>query len=280
MNKKLTLFSALIVLMFATSAFSIGGVGFHWGFDYTTTMTDNPQDEIFSLDEVPTGGIDWGAEIPDIPLAYISRMGMERTPINFGGKVFIDLLPIEFEFSMNMAVWQYDGEICYLDPEGSTPEKPVYKTVPVTISDLGGDNYFGVDKTPYGKLNFDFTLKKTFDVPVIKPSLGAGISVHSATPVLSAELVENALGVDINSIDLGDVMTPDAMKKILAEITDGAKKPSTGMHLQFGLKVKPPVVPLAVYADGKVMFMFNDIEENVGIETKGFLLNVGLMFTI
>lgn len=279
MKQKVTLFSALIVLLFATSGFAIGGIGFHWGFDYTTSMTDNPQDEILSGSD-----IDWEGGLPpqfDTTIAFISRAGMERTPINFGGKVFIDVLPIEFEFSMNMAIWQYDGAISYVDSVDDELN-PIYKSVPVTISDFGGDNYFGVDKTPYGKFNFDFTLKKTFeDVPIVKPSLGAGISIHSATPVLSAELVENALGLDnLDGIDLGDIMTPDAMTKILKEITDGAKKPSTGMHLQFGLKVKPPVIPLAVYADGKMMFMFNDIEENVGIETKGFLLNVGLMFTI
>lgn len=289
MKLRYSILPIMLVMLLAAQSFALIGVGFHWGFDFTTEMEKNEQDNVFTvgdaLDSIPDelNGIINESDA----FMYLSRMNFESTPINFGGKIFLDpkLLPVEFEVSVNMAVWQYDGVVNYVDPAASVANDTVtYAKEEITIDKIGGVNYLGVEKTPYGKFQLDGSLKRTFRRgKIIQPSVVGGVSAHFATPVLSSQLVSDALelGEDLSGVNWEELLTnPGNMKKILEEITDGAKKPKVGMHLGVGLKVKPPVVPLAVYVDGKYMILFNDIEDNVGISTKGILLNVGLLFNI
>ncbi len=284
--KRKSALTGMILLLASFNSFAIVGAGFHWGFDFTSSMDDVLADDVFSISDLNL--TDLPANILDDETSFlnISRSGFERTPINFGGKIFIDILPIEFEASVNMGVWQYDGVINYIDIESINPIDPSleYTSQPVTIESLGADSYFGVDKTPYGKFQLDLTAKKTFDVPFIKPSVGVGYSVHFATPVLSSELVNDALdlGGDLSSIspDALNLNSTDTYKKILDEILDGAKKPQSGMHILVGLKAKLPVIPIALYADGKYNIVFNDVASDEKFTTKGILVNVGIMLNI
>jgi len=264
--KRKSALTGMILLLASFNAFAIVGAGFHWGFDFTTSMDDVLQDDVFSASDFNLDGV-LGT---DTSFMYVSRTGFERTPIDFGGKFFIDILPIEFEASVNMGIWQYDGVINYMDIDTENTSF-AYTAQPITIESLGGNSYFGVSKTPYGKFHLDLTAKKTIDrIPFLKPSFGAGYSVHFATPVLSSELVNDALALGGNlstiSPDDLDLNNPDTFKKILDEILDGAKKPQSGMHFLVGLKAKLPVIPIALYADG--------------FTTKGFLVNVGIMLNI
>ncbi len=284
--KRKSALTGMILLLASFNSFAIVGAGFHWGFDFTSSMDEVLNDDVFSFSDL---------NIPDIPddlknnetsFLNISRSGFERTPINFGGKIFVDVLPIEFEASVNMGIWQYDGVINYIDIEGFDPLNPAlkYNAQPVTIASLGADSYFGVEKTPYGKFHLDLTAKKTFDVPFLKPSVGLGYSLHFATPVLSSELVNDALGLggDLSSISPDDLNlnSTDTYKKILDEILDGAKKPQSGMHILIGLKAKLPVIPIALYADGKYNIVFNDAASDEKFTTKGMHVNVGIMLNI
>jgi len=279
MKKELT--TALIAIsLFATPSMAIVGAGVHWGFDFSTNMSDSNHEDILRakdlLDTTMLG------DFKDSSFLFISRSGFERTPINFGGKVFFDLLPVELEASVNMGIWQYDGKINYLSIDTSAATLS-YKEESITIENLGGASFFGVNKTPYGKFQTDVTIKKSFKkIPIITPSFGAGASAHFATPVLSADLVNRALniGSNISEIDPTTLTSTEAMKRILTEITEGAKKPKVGMHIVAGIQVKPPVIPLGIYVDGKYLIMFDDIESGVGVTTKGFLVNAGIMLKI
>ncbi len=247
-------------------------------------MTDQKNESVLKASDL---GSSIPTELKDSSFLFVSREGFERTPINFGGKVFLDALPIEFEISVNMGIWQYDGAINYLDlaamKDAENPTTALYAKESVTIEKIGGVSFFGVEKTPYGKFQTDFTIKKTIKkIPVIKPSFGAGASAHFATPVLSKELVSRALnlGPDLSTIDPATLSSPENVKKILTEITDGAKKPKVGMHIVAGIQVKPPVIPLGLYVDGKYLIMFEQVEKSVGIKTGGFLVNAGIMFAL
>ncbi len=288
MKLRKVLATAAIVSTLVTPSFAIVGAGFHWGFDFTSSMTDNPKDDIYTVKDLKLDanlGID-----ETMSFLNLSRTEFERTPINFGGKIFFDMLPIEFELSVNMGVWQYEGALNYIssDVTNLVNQTPVYTSSPITIKEFSGMNFFGVEQTPYGKFLVDLSVKKTFEkVPVVKPSIGLGASLNFATPVLSSDLVKSALNLteDISEmVDNGELQkllaNPDNMKKILDEILDGAKDPFPGMHFLIGLKVKPPILPLALYADGKYMFIFDNKQESLGIESKGLYLNIGLLFTI
>ena len=286
MKKMLTL-TVMIGLLLSSSASALVGAGFHWGFDFTTTMNDVKDENMFTVKDLGIDSLS-GVVIPDELLntsfMSVSRSGFDRTPINFGGKIFVDVLPVEIEISVNMGVWEYDASVKYMsgvDTVNGNVE-PKYEELSLNL-DAAGLNYFGVDKTPYGKFHTDITLKKTFKkIPIIKPSFGAGMSVHFATPVVSADLLKSAFNItdNIGNINPDDLKDPAKIKDLLDEILDGAKKPKTGMHFLLGLKLKVPVIPLAVYADGKYMILFDDIEDGVGVNTKGFLVNVGLLFDL
>ncbi len=288
--KKQVMAACVALGLCAAPSFAIVGAGFHWGFDFSTSMTDTKQESILTAGEVDLkkvmpDGVTFPDNFKDSSFLFISRANFERTPINFGGKVFVDALPVEFEVSVNMGIWQYEGAINYIDTfsvEGSDATLSYAKEI-IGIEKLGAPSFFGVKNTPYGKFQTDFTVKKTFKkIPLIKPSLGAGASAHFATPVISESLVKSALGItdDAMAFNVSDLENVDNMKKILDAITDGAKKPKVGMHIVAGIQVKPPVIPLGIYVDGKYMIMFDDIESGVGVSTKGFLVNAGIMFKI
>jgi len=152
-----------------------------------------------------------------------------------------------------------------------------------------GLGYWGVDRTPYVKMNFDLTVKKAFfKIPKKLKTFslygGGGVSVHLATPVLSAELIEEALGTkldqlftDVATMGAGFLGDDQVMEAVLKEIIAGLTEPKWGMHFVVGTQLKIPVIPLAFYLDGKLMIPFGNLDPYVDLKGYGFLLNAGVM---
>ncbi|ERP31505.1 hypothetical protein [Chitinivibrio alkaliphilus] len=273
------------LLLISSHAMAFVGAGLHWGFDFSTALDDtetawgNSLGESTDLDFLADLGIsqDNLGDFADLHPAYISIANFERSPINFGGKVYVDppLVPFAVELSMNFGTWLYDGSISYINPEeilaygGDSPRDDLYEEL---VLDDG--SYFGIDETPYGKLHLDLTIKRDMRLPIISPQIGIGPSLHFETPVLSADLIEDAVG-DIDDLQELVQSNPSAARDdILDEITDGAKEPKMGMHFLLGLSVSPPVIPLGVYVDGKYHVVFNN--DDYETDTNGLLLNAGL----
>lgn len=308
MLKHLLKATALVSLL-AAPAFSLGGgAGFHWGFDWTTTMDDVPKENLSFTMNLENSAIKPIFESLDTtvltslasqPLIYVSRENFERGAINFGGKAFINLrtLPLDIEASINFGAWRYDGAIHHIDPTATNDSLsaagvgaltwlqdngPVYASIPLNIQTITGKEFFGLNKTPYAKLHADLTIKKTFKPKVIgrfiQPCIGLGASIHFETPVLSQQLVESALSVDVSDLTPEDFTSTEALKKIMDEITESGKEPKMGMHVLVGTSVKPPLIPLGFYVDGKYNLVFNDDEYPT--KTNGFLVNAGIMFKI
>ncbi|MGM0462201.1 MAG: hypothetical protein ACQEQ4_07255 [Fibrobacterota bacterium] len=286
MNMKRILF---LIALLSTHSFALVGAGFHWGVDMSTRMDDTEMEALeFGigdlLDEFNLDG--------DHNIMYANRTNFEAGNINFGGKAYVDppLLPFSIETSINFGSWLYDGSITYIDPQKLEDLGPdditddniiseLYSTQPITMASLSGEDYFGLDQTPYGKLQLDLSIKKDLSLPIISPQFGLGPSVHFETPVLSRELIENALDMSQNPQNIIEsIDDPDNRKKILDEITDGAKEPKVGMHFLLGVSVSPPVIPLGVYVDGKYLLVFNNDEYET--ETNGILINAGLQIGI
>lgn len=299
--------ATLCISLLTLPAFSLGGgAGFHWGFDFTTTMDDEPKEALsfeLNLDNPFIDSLGLAdsieTELKESPFIYVSRENFERGAINFGGKAFINLrtLPIDLEASINFGAWRYDGAINYIDPiatndsltavtsSGGNPltwlrdNGPIYKRQELNIKAITGKEYFGLNKTPYAKLHADLTVKKSFKPRIIgrfiQPAVGIGASIHFETPVLSEELITNALSMDITDISPEDFTSTDALKKIMDEITESGKEPKMGMHFLVGTGLKLPVIPLGFYIDGKYNIVFNN--DKYFTKTNGFLLNTGLM---
>ena len=297
--KKLSVIAvaALVTMSAVSNTYALAGVGFHWGFDYSMGMEDVPREAIKLGDAGFTVG---GFTLSSDSLFYVSRMDWKSSPINFGGKLYVDIIPFieTIEFSCNFGLWQYNGSLHVLDPEATagtiTTENPTptYKygePIPLTLKNTGL-GYIGLTGTPYAKLQLDATIRKTIlNLWLIKFSAGAGVSAHFATPLLSSKIVESALNTDINESTIADLADPssavakDAAKKIVQEIIDEALgKPAMGAHILLGVKAKLPVVPIGIYVDGKYMLPLSKFDKDAGDGINGFglLVNAGISLSL
>jgi len=302
--------AAILSAALAGSSFAIVGVGVHYGIDLSLNMDDKFGETIdflkinystipgFDSTQLPAalqslGGIT-GADIP----IYVDRSDWKRNPLNFGGKLFIDIIPVidAIEVSTNFGLWEYTGQIRYptsitLGPNASTATRlkdalvVVEDTMPMTLKSLGMPSFFGLlTQTPYAKLNFDVTVRKNIvaipkHMKIFRLYAGAGPSIHFATPALSTSLIEDAVGTRFtnNLADIQNVISnPVDMKKVLEKIIADLMTPHMGMHLDVGVMLKLPVVPVGFYVDGKYMIMFGELDKNVKLGGNGLLLNGGI----
>jgi hypothetical protein len=302
---------AVVACLFQTSSvFAVAGIGIHYGFDMTLKM-DNKVMEQTTFDNLKmnllgiTGALPSvydpntkisGAQLP----IFINRTDWKNTGINFGGKLYIDVIPFidAFEVSTNFGVWQYDGAIIYPKSidfnTAQTPGDPLqgwahvdYDTMRINFKTLDASNSFwGVDKTPYAKLHVDATIRKyVLQIPPLVKMLkiygGAGVSVDFATPMLSAHLIEDALGstfnTEVNYVELNTKLSdPAVMKKVLDEIINKMMTPHFGCNIDVGAMIKIPVIPVGVYVDGKYIILFDKLDKYVDVGGNGLLINFGV----
>jgi hypothetical protein len=233
------------------------------------------------------------------------RSGWQRTIINFGGKAYIDIIPIidAIEISMNFGVWEYEGVIRYpkgidenANPSieslrGKSPTEIyesllTYDSLALTLENFADVPwFFGVSKTPYGKFKIDATIRKNIIKLAgkkIKIYAGGGPSVHFATPVLSVGFVKKALAETLEQAAANaDKMTEileneEMMKKVLIDLVESFNVPRFGMHLVLGSHIKLPVIPVGFYGDAKLMIPFDQMDDDVELRGFGPMFNVGI----
>jgi len=281
----------LLTLTAASSSYALFGAGLHWGFDLSMGMADVEKENIrfgdgLSIDIPGLGTVDANDAF------YVSRMNWDRSWINFGGKVYIDIIPYfeTIELSCNFGMWQYDGTLYYIDPIGTATSFPTLRHEPVdlTLKNIDGLSYIGLTGTPYAKLHFDATVRKTIlNLWLVKFSAGAGVSAHLATPLLSNDIVQRALNLG-NNIDpalfaqLADPSSAAAKDIVKTIIDEALGKPAMGMHILLGAKGKLPFIPVGVYIDGKYMIPFSKFDKDAGDGVNGFglLINAGISLSI
>jgi hypothetical protein len=295
-NPGVFIVSALITLSAVSSSYAIAGLGFHWGFDYSLSMPDGKESV-----EIPANGFDLGrfqdlAFLPGFALSdtvknatplKMSRANWDRHWLNFGGKLFVDIVPFIdiIELSFNLGVWQYDGEVSYLDvgaidaaalTSGNLP----YKSLPLTLDEYDM-SYFGLHGTPYAKLQFDASVRKTvLNLWLIKFNAGAGVSMNFTTPILDGGLIEDVKadkGLDPEGM-IAEFLKPGSPmgQAIVEKIIDELFTPRFGAHIVAGAHLKLPVMPIGVYVDGKLMIPISKYDENKQVKGLGFLVNTGL----
>ncbi len=299
---------AIVIFFGVSPLFAVIGFGAHYGIDLTLKMDNKLMEQTdfsdlkFSLNGLPgfPAGFDAssvlkGTEIP----VYINRKDWKNTGIDFGGKVYVDVLPFinALEVSTNFGIWQYDGSVLYPSrisvnsAATGTDFKDLvnieYDTLSLSLKKLYPNRFFwGVTQTPYAKLHFDATIRKyILQVPPLLKTLkiygGAGMSIDFATPVLSSRLISDALGSALNdTFNLSQMGTDlfnkqDVQQKILNRIIDNMMTPHYGCHLDLGTMIKLPMVPLGFYIDGKFIIRFDKMDKYVDIGGTGFLFNIG-----
>jgi hypothetical protein len=295
---------AVVLTLASAAIFSVSaavGFGIHWGNDFSMGMDDKIDEQLVfdslkinQIPNAPANRIFSGAELP----IYVTRTDWNRKLINIGAKFYVDVIPFidALELSSNFGVWEYKGSIKY--PTSLTYKNPttlnptpdqlfdiVYTSKDITLKEFGM-GYLGLRQTPYMKLNFDLTVKKyIFQFPPALKTLrlygGGGASLTFATPVLSTKLVEDALGDRLNSIkNITNLNNTFSEKEIAQDIVEEIGKqlmtPHWGCHLDLGVMVKIPVLPIGIYVDGKLMIPFTKLDKSVDVGGRGFLLNTGV----
>ncbi len=332
---------AVVCFLFVLPTHALVGAGIQWGFDFTLDMDDS-FDAPLSFGE-PAPLLDMIDSIPNLSFALplnisvdslkelipgtdaatalpftLSRSEWTRSVINFGGKVFIDAIPVidAIEVSFNMGAWEYEALLKY--PSGDVQDNITQddidnfletgnyekllkmEEVPLTLEqfDLGYLKMFGLSKTPYFKLHIDALIRKNlFAVPkkmkTFSMYLGGGLSFHLGTPIITNSFIEDVLDSPIKSSfsdqapnknkfsNISGVgAREDLMKDIVQRLIDASKKPTFGVNFIGGTMVKLPAIPLGFFADAKFMLPFSDLDDNVSIGGRGFLINAGVCISL
>jgi hypothetical protein len=287
--------------------FALVGIGAHYGLDFTVSMknTTGLGDHVtfdslkLDLSSVGLNNVLVGQNIP----AYVTRTDW-KSKFSFGGKIYIDVIPVidALELSGNFGMWDYKGSIKY--PNGlskpanqiTNPNDPANFTYDSTMLTLDKfrPGYFGMKNTPYAKFNVDLTVRKYIVQfpPIIKTVKlygGAGATVNFATPMLSSNLVQDVINesaqgqfnLSTGSTNLGSGLLNNnaIMKGVVNKIISGLTQPSYGAHIDLGVMVKIPVIPIGVYVDGKFMIPFGELDKYVKLGGMGLLLNGGIALT-
>lgn len=269
------------------STYALIGIGVQYGLDYTLNMKDKFGDSA-TLDNLKlnvagaTGGVLSGKEIPIL----IDRSGWKAHPFNVGGKLYVDCIPLidALELSGNYAMWEYIGKIHYpktiaYNAGNTPPVSVVYDSTTLTLDNLGLSNPF-LKNTPYAKLQLDLTIKK-YLVQLAMKTLrfygGAGFTLQFATPIISGQLIQDALGDKLdNALDVSALPTLFDNTAIMQEIWNKLFTPHYGCHIDLGAMVKIPVIPIAIYVDGKYVIMFTKQDPSVDLGGDGLMVNMGI----
>jgi hypothetical protein len=291
----------LAVIFLLTSAlyfstYAVLGIGIQWGNDFSLYM-DNKINEPLAFNQlkVTVPGIGQPISGKDLQIS-VTRTDWERKMVDIGAKVYVDIIPIldAIELSANYGVWEYKGSIRYpasISYSGNS-DSPVkidsFAVVPITFENF--DMGYYVKNTPYMKLNFDLTVRKyiaqiPWPLKVFNLYGGGGLSLIFATPALTSQLVEDALGNKLNTTLAESALkgslfgNNEVMKAVAEEITAQLMTPHWGCHIDLGLMIKIPVLPVGFYVDGKFIIPFSDLDKEANITAKGLLLNTGIAFT-
>jgi len=314
MRKSTTLLAAVLAVCtaYVGTSYAIFGIGAHYVLDFSVSMPDAEDDalvfEDLRMNATGFGGAfasDLASQIfepEDIPI-YFDRTGWKRTPFALGGKVYVDIIPFidVIEIGGGIACWEYTGLIRYptgirvtADPAGDTSLLSLqdagivevdYETMDLTLEG-NGIRFPGISGTPYVKLDMGLTIRKYIPVPVVdkvlRPYAGAGFDVHFATPVPSSGLISDALGDALEGQksfqDVANIMgSNENAKKVTQEILNRLFTPHYGMNFVAGLMVKPPVIPIGIYVDGKLVIPFGPLDKDADVKGLGFKLNMGLV---
>jgi hypothetical protein len=163
----------------------------------------------------------------------------------FGVKLWIDALPfIDLEATSNIQYGFYDVNI--ISPSGTTPLE----------FDLGVPL---VDKPAFARIMNDVSVLYPFlklppVVSLVKLYAGAGITHVLATEVLNSGFAKKAVDKAVAKAG-GSTTAADSPEEVAAIVVDAIKDEGLtsgfGFHLIAGAKAKPPIIPLAVFANIK-----------------------------
>jgi hypothetical protein len=188
----------------------------------------------------------------DLPAAFSSGNGnslvVHRGSMSgltqLGLKAWLELpvIPIEFEVSSNVGWGSYKSSLIFNKGDGSTPD-----TIPVDVKSpvVGLGDKSG--STPYVSVLNDLTLRyPILKLPPLAPIQPLKIWIGGgATYAVASRVVEKS---DLQSVFSGSYTTKQDATNTFK---DNILTSTWGGHLAVGAQLKIPVIPIALFIDGK-----------------------------
>lgn len=249
----------------ATQSFAIFGIGGHYSPSVTTKLKATDQQLIKNIDVE-------GTNVGNVFYAHKSFSVMN----GFGFKAWIDIIPfIDIEATYNIQWGSYEASLFVQ----AGNDEPVEQPLEIELSGVP----FGKATPKYVGMNGDLSVTYPFSfLPIIRPYIGGGITYFLNSPVMDSAFVSKFMG-SAGDILLDDQSEMDATKsaelgKALAkEVSKEGLNKSIGGHILVGVRIKPPVIPLAVYLNGKYYFG-GDFHDS--IDNGKFVIEVGAGFAL
>jgi len=253
MRKSLAL-AATFALFATTQVFAIAGLGAHYVYNMGATLKGGTEN-VASI-----GG-------QDVKLTREKASDLQ----GLGFKFWFDLLPIiDIEGTLNIAATRYSA---YLQIDG-VAEKTYLEYAPEAPFSMVFDKASPV----YGVVSGDFSITYPFDIipMILKSYLGAGVSYMAGIPLVDKKFAENVLKTPGLLDDPANVDEKAVTKAFSDALTKSDYTTGIGGHIILGLRIKPPVIPLAVYANTKRYFGGNLHDKF----SQGFVFELGGGFAL
>jgi hypothetical protein len=181
-----------------------------------------------------------GSIMPDGSARAKILTGSSSGMSGLGVKLWLDFIPVvDVEATANVQFGYYDLSTIV---DGDTNKVDVDLKVPF------------VDAKPvYARTSGDIAILYPFlKIPLVKFSAGGGVSYILSSPVANASFAKKATtqaGINSGSSESAIV---DALVDAMSDKDNF--ETGIGFFVQAGAKVKPPIIPLAIYADAKYGF--------------------------
>jgi len=267
---KKILFAVAFAILANTQAFAIVGAGAHYVMN--TGSLDASKGTVRSID------FDVNGEkiTKDISLTQAKANGLQ----GIGFKAWIDFLPfVDIEGTLNVAATRYQTFLTIPKIKGdpSDPTSIAIEDTTINLSYSPAAPYnmiFGEASPLFGVVNGDVSITYPItDLPIIRPYIGAGISYFASIPIVNASFANKMLNAGLtNALTEGNADAPEKIKQSLINTLEKESYTSgIGGHIIAGLRLKAPIIPIAIYANGKYYFGGNTNSQF----SQGFVLEVG-----
>lgn len=242
------LLATVLGFIAAQPSHALFGIGGTFGRNFTSVSS--------ASDEIG------GPDLPSYLREYqggVGTLSIERSGVSglnqIGLKTWLDLplLPIEFEAAANVAWGSYKSMVVYSDPSNPANDLVIETGLesPIPVPGIKSG------ETPYVSSILDASIRYPFlKLPPLSPLkpfkiyVGGGVSWFYASKVVSKDDVK-----DIFDFSGGSAVTQEAAEAALSKkLKDDFYESSIGGHLLLGTQLKIPVLPIAIFADGKWYF--------------------------
>jgi len=262
---KRSLLAAVPALLLASQANALVGIAVSGGIN-STSITG--ADQTISGADLPVG---FASQASSLDPKLLLHRGKMSGMMQVGLKAWLELpvIPVEFEIAENIAWGSYETKVLFIDGPDTT-QIPLDVKSPVPGMSKSGS-------TPYFSSLTDLTLRyPILEFPPLSPIkplkiwVGAGGTYAVASHVVDKTDLKDVFATAGSFDVVNPASAADTYKNNLTTNTFGG-------HLAAGVQLKIPVLPIALFIDGK---WYLHVGTSDAASKYPFAANAGLGFSI